>query len=605
MGYTDLLNRPNVYISYNGNDTGVVDNTGNGSLGLVRSSGAPVTFATDNPYSEFGSCLVTQNQYQESWYQSGQPGDIYGNSNERWREGQVLNSRGWEFWIKIDSSVNLTTDSILLEWTDGTDISRIVLGTDRRISMTGPFIYTTYMGIGVPNTVYSDVLSLDEWHLVSVTAKLVSTPPGTYSYSFSNKANSHMFVDGKIYRHTNTTNDASIKGFVMPTHLFSQVSVPGIKIAHFAFWNDSIIHKHHVRRYMYGKAKTSQETLIINSNPWASAFMNDYATVGGYGIGGTYVNPGDPQSVIGPTTETVINGAADFNYHGGVEGTPCIKMTKSQSDPTLITNAGNFGINQVAAPYNFHKLWQDNALNTGNYSIEFWYKNGFSQRDYDSTANGLSPIMIMIVGGSVVHNLRLTTSGEFETVVKLNNAASSASLGAGNQWSMIDTGKRIDNEWHHFAIVSTYNNPVLNVKTYVDGALYNEYNNANVQVLNSSYQVNPSDPNQYTIGFFYGAAQQYQTGGHLDNLAFYTRQLTEAEVRSRYLNYNIVEKPHIKGVKQRKYYSSGSGTSGSGYSESIRNILQPADNVLYNNGSTFIRNPNQIKYYDGTQWVTI
>lgn len=604
MGYTDLLNDPNVWISYNGNDNGVINNTGGGTLNLVRTTtGVPATFATDNPYSEFGSCLVTQNQWHQSWTQSGQPGDIYGNTNTRWKEGQVLNSRGWEFWIKIPTGTTLS-DTILLEWTDADETARIVLGADRRIMMTGPFIYTTYMGIGVPSTVYSDVLSYDEWHLVSVTTKLVSIPPGTYSYSFSNKANSHMFVDGNIYRHTAMTNDASIKGWVMPNNLFSSISIPGIQIAHFAFWNDSITHKQHVRRYMYGKAKTSQETLLINSNPYASVLMNDWATLNAYGIGGTYVNPGDPQSVFGPSPETLSTNAVDFNYHGGVEGTPCIKMTKTQSDPSLINGSGAFGMNQIPAPYNLQKLWQDNALNTGNYSIEFWYKNGFTQRDYDSTANGVSPIMLMIVNGSVVHNLRLTNTGEFETVVKLNNTAGSTSLGFNSRWSMIETGKRIDNEWHHFAIVSTYNNPVLNVKTYVDGSLYNQYDNPNVQVLNPSYQVNVSEPTAYTFGLFFGAGNQYQTGGHLDNVGLYTRQLTEEEVRSRYLNYNIVEKPHIKGVKQRKSYTVG-GTSGSGYVESIKNIWQPADITLYHNGTTFVKNTNEMKHYDGTQWVTI
>lgn len=604
MGYTDLLNKPNIWISYNGNDTAVIDNTGGGTYSLVRTAtGAPATFTTDHPNGDFNNCLVTQNQWTQSWTATGTDADLYTNTNERWRPGQVTSGRGWEFWIKIPSGTTIT-DSILLEWVDGSETSRIVLGSDRRIMMTGPFIFTTYQGVGTQNTVYSDVLSYDEWHLVSVTAQTLYQPPGTYSYSFDYKANSHLYVDGNIYKHTGTTNDANSKSIRMPNNLFSSISVPGIRIANFAFWNGAITHKQHVRRYMYGKAKTSQETLLLNSNPWAYALMNDYATSGGYGLSGTYVGSGDPQSVIGPAPETISNGAADFNYHGGIEGTQCIKMTKYQSDPTLITNAGVFGVSYNAAPYNFHKLWQDNALNTGNYSIEFWYKNGFSQRDYDSTANGLSPIMIMIVGGSVVHNLRLTTSGEFETVVKLNNAASSASLGFGNKWSMLDTGKRIDNEWHHFAIVSTYNNPVLNVKTYVDGSLYNEYNNSNVQVLNSTYQVNPSDTSQHTLGFFFGAANQYQTGGHLDNLAMYTRQLTEAEVKSRYLNYNIVERPHIKGVKQRKNYTAG-GTSGSGFVESLKNIWQPGDITLYHNGTTFVKNPNPIKHYDGTQWVNI
>ena len=603
MGYTDLLNRPNVYISYNGNDTAEIDNIGGGSLALVRTpSGATATFSPANPKSEFNQCLVTQSQWQQSWTGTGSPGDIYTNTNERWREPQETAGVSYEFWIRIPSSVTLS-DTILLEWVESGETTRINLLSDGRISMTGPFIYTTFQGVGQNVTVYSDPLSLDEWHLVSFTAKGLSIPPGTYSYIFENKATSHLFVDGKIYRHSSMTTDANVKLLRMPNNLFSSISIPGIQIAHFAYWNTGMTHKHHVRRYMYGKAKISQAQLILDSDPWAYNRMNIDSATNTYPFEGRYVPTGQQSTQIVPSLESISNNAVDFNYQGGIEGTQGLRLTKLQGDPTLVNGAGNFNISQSASPNHFFYRWQNFGLNTGNYSIEFWYKNNMSAREYDSAASGLSPMLIGIINGSVVSNIRLSNVGEVEYIVKLNNTASSQITNV-TTWSMAETGKRVDNEWHHLAVVSSYTNPVLNVKIYIDGALYSNYQNNNCQVLNSSYQVNTADNAQNSMSLFFGSAQQYMSNGEMDNLAFYDRALDESTVRSRYLNYNIVERPSFKGVKERKSYSQGGASVGTGYAVSTKNIFQPAENVFYHNGTTFTY-PPPIKFYDGTNWIQV
>jgi len=603
MGYTDLLNRPNVYISYDGNDTAVIDNIGGGSLALVRTpSGSTATFSPANPKSEFNQCLVTQNQWQQSWTATGSPGDIYTNTNERWKESQESTGLSYEFWIRIPSSVTLS-DTILLEWVESNETTRINLLSDGRISMTGPFTYTTFQGVGQNVTVYSDPLSLDEWHLVSFTAKALSIPPGTYSYVFEPKATSHLFVDGKIYRHSSMTSDANVKPLRMPNNLFSSISIPGIQIAHFAYWNTGMTHKHHVRRYMYGKAKISQAQLILDSDPWAYNRMNIDSATNTYPFEGRYVPTGQQSTQIVPSLESISNNAVDFNYQGGIEGTQGLRLTKLQGDPTLVNGAGGFNVSQSAPPNHFFYRWQNFGLNTGNYSIEFWYKNNMSAREYDSTASGVSPMLIGIVNGSVVSNIRLTNVGEVEYIVKLNNTASSQTTNV-TTWSMAETGKRVDNEWHHLAIVSSYTNPVLNVKMYIDGALYSNYQNNNCQVLNSNYQVNPADPAQNVMALFFGSTQQYISNGEMDNLAFYDRALTESDVRSRYLNYNIVERPSFKGVKERKSYSQGGASVGTGYGVSTRNIFQPAENVFYHNGTTFTY-PPPIKFYDGTNWIQV
>ena len=591
LSYYDLLEKPDWYQSFDGNanvTTQLPYTLKTGAGRLAR------RFVNDAPPGVGTYCMELQLGQIECEFITDSSTLAYPRAT-----GQTSKGATYEFWIKIPSGYTQTQNYKLLfgerSISNSTIWDRIGVTPDFRIYVWGNNNGGNgngfYMSSG---TIYSEPLSLDTWHHISVVYSddtlfsgsttlrgysniflyadgiLSSMVEGTELSSARQNATTGNVTSSNFYSfgwdksngenfHGETSNDG---GF------FAQYNGTGIpiKIAGFAQWMKTAqTQKQIARRYMYGLAaqKQRQRDLITASGPWFACDMNNVSWDG---------TMESVQNQFGSNVASV--GSWGTSLSTGLTNNLTLKNPDSLESNGI--SATGTWTNQYSGQIIFEstKSSKLEALHlSGNMSIECWVKWGHTKNSFRPNKSGSSPISTLFTPSLVAHNIRAASDGRIEFIDRYNDVTVTYSPNLG-VWSQ---GLLTNGDWVHVA--ATYQNVggTVSARYYLNGR----------QINTRTVTGNLSNPVAGAINalilMFAGSAASAEPKT-MDIYAIYDRPLSTAEVRNRYLNYAALD-------KDVKYYD---GT----------NWKIPTANKYWDGTQWSFWN-DKVKRYDGTNWVMV
>lgn len=549
LQYSDLLEKPDWYQSFNGNANVTTQLPWTLKTGVGRTARS---FVNDAPPGVGTWCMELQPDEQiECEY-------ITDLTNAYPRQaGQTAQGATYEFWIKIPSGFTLAQDYKLLfreRVSQGyTIFDRIALSPEFRILVKGSNNGSNgngyLMGSG---QIQSDPLSVDTWHHISIvyaddTLWQSSTALKGYANIFlyqngiltaalegvEQTGITQSSVDGSITSSGysfgwDASNGINFSGEVaLDGGYFAQFNSTGIplKIAGFAMWMKTAqTNKQIARRYMFGIAaqKYRQNTLIQNSGPWLACDMNNVAWDG--------------------TMETFQNQFGTNVASGGSWGT---SLATGNVNNLTLKNPDSLEQNGISATgtwvnglsgqiaFDSNRAAALDALHmSGNFAFEGWVKWGWTRNNFKPSKPGTGPVMNMTSTlGGVIHVIRATSDGRMEFVDRFNDVFTTYSTNTGPYSQKLLT----DNDWVH--LVASYEN--------VAGTVYCRYY-INGRQINQRVHTGPlSNPTWGTINglnLLFAAASSQAEPKTMDIFAVYDRPLSTSEIRQRYLNYAALDR---------------------------------------------------------------
>lgn len=591
LQYSDLLEKPDWYQSFNGNANVTTQLPYTLKTGVGRT---PRQFVNDAPpgVGTYSMELIPGAQIECEY--------ITDLTNAYPRQaGQTSQGATYEFWIKIPSGYELTQGNYKLLFRERTSQGyviwdRIVLTPDWRILVWGSNNGANGNGYNMSSgQIQSEPLALDTWHHISI----VYADDTLFSGATSLKGYANIFIyqngiltgalEGIEQTSVTQASDGSLNssgysfgwdgsnGLVFSGEstndggFFSQTNSSNIplKIAGFAMWfKTAQTNKQIARRYMYGVAsgKSRQRNLITASNPWFACDMNN---VSWDGTMETFQTQFGTNVTSGGSWGTSLS-------TGGVNNLVLKNPDSLESNGiTQTTTWTNTYSGQIS--FDSTKSAQLDAIHmTGNFSFETWVKWGWTKNNFKPSKAGTGPVynMLSTLGG-VIHVIRNSSDGRIEFVDRFNDVFTTYSTNTGPYSQKLIT----DNDWVHLA--ATYEN--------VAGTVYCRFYINGRQIAQRIHTGNLNNPTWGTINglnLMFAAASSQAEPKTMDIFALYDRPLSPYEIKQRYLNYAALDRnvAYWDGVKWKV----------------------PTANKYWN-GTEWAFWNDKVNYWDGDSWELV
>ena len=591
LQYSDLLEKPDWYQSFNGNANVTTQFPYTLKTGAGR---VARQFVNDAPPGVGTHCMELQPSQQIECELITSNADAYPR-----QVGQTAMGATYEFWIKIPSGITVTQNYKLLfrERVSGgyTTFDRIVLTPDLRIkswgSNNGGNGYGYLMGSG---EIQSDPLGVDTWHHISIVYADDTIFSG--ATSLTGYANIFLYQNGILtgllegvqrsgVTQSSTTGGITDSGYSFGWDAsrgaifngevandgghFAQYNTTGspIKIAGFAMWHKTAqTQKQIARRYMYGLAaqKSRQIDLITASQPWFACDLNN---VSWNGTNETF------QNQFG--SNVTSNGSWGTSIATGSVNNLTLKNPDSlESNGISATGTWTNNFSGQIAFDSGRSAALDALHMTGNFSFETWVKWGWTRNNFKPSKAGTGPVMNMTSTlGGVIHVIRTASDGRIEFVDRFGDVFTTFTTNTGPLSQKLLT----DQDWVHLA--ATYQN--------IAGTVYCRYYINGRQISQRLHTGNLANPTWGTINgmnlLFAGTASQAEPKT-MDIFAIYDRSLSTSEIRQRYLSYAAVDR-------------------NAAYWDGVKWKIPTANK--YWNGSEWAFWNDKVKRWNGSNWVMV
>lgn len=553
--YVDLLGRYDFYMPLTTDDT--VLSAGGWTVTKNTTGKNPFNFVSDTPFNDGTGKSVLLNSSHSNPYtftSSGTSEPADGDTGYT-----------FEFWFKFDVNENGVCSMRPMSWLGSDNVNDSYPAINWGGSTGNRWHYPLFSNWTTSGrtTVYdeNEVLSINAPRYLDRQFWL--TPNVWYLYTLVQRGTTlTIFINGmEAWSQTVTGN------FSQRTNMFrlgigdtNNYSIGSMKIAHVVQWNNTAQkQKDIIKRYKHVQNKTNYNDIVFNTSGlkyWKK--MEDRT-----GNSDVINNLGAAQPIWGTQFGSQTQVDVGRHYKGFKQTTYINNTTNGMNFSTLYGTDGNVE--------KFEQL-----LESGNYSIEFWYKptilttGGIHQHFIIFPFSGSTYIVLRNAGASLRPGFSITINNQVTTSTPNDTTITQSPLAT---WAK--------EEWHHFVFTSQWNSTTGagKWKVWHDGTLDREidftaFSNADVgepaSLKNKWNNAGTWTDNTMTsISFgFSGIATNFKSS-YYDDFILYDRALTKTEVQNRFYAEYMPEYQNMKYYENAKW-----------------------------------RQPRDARYFDGQQWRT-